>query len=217
MTHSFQSTIDLLDAYYAAADRRMVPGFQRDLASELRDRLEQMGWLLDRIRDLERRASVPTERARLAFASHLERLARDGLDFASVPPSPDMAMTAEEIRESDLAQFEMRLYSDAFYFFAGRARALVRHKANPLPGLGSFEAAGVRDVRNHLIEHPEGSASHVFALSWAWGGPQGPVLKAVRHEGQEDTFPDAGLYVNAQVFRDHLEALLTSAIANLGV
>lgn len=217
MTRRFQSTIDLFDEYYRGADRIKLAGFNRDLAVELRERLEQLGWLVDQIRALEERSEAAMTRAKLAFSAHVERLKREGLDFEKQPVPEDAKVTREEARDSIDAQFQMKLYSESFYYLAGRARALLRNKDEPLPGLGGFESRGVRDVRNHLLEHPEGSASRIFIASWAWGGPQGPVMKSIRYAGQEDLFRDAGLYVNASEFIGQLEMLLGAALRKMGV
>jgi len=83
-----------------------------------------------------------------------------------------------------------------------------------MPKLKTFEAAGVWNVRNHLIEHPEGRASRVLSRSFSFGGAHGPVVKAIR-ETAETAHPDAGLYANAQEFADNLEATLASALTAL--
>jgi hypothetical protein len=83
-----------------------------------------------------------------------------------------------------------------------------------MPELNSFEAAGVRDVRNHLIEHPEGRGSQVLSQSFAFGGPNGPIVKALR-DTSETAHPDAGLYANAREFAVNLESTLQRGIASL--
>ena len=102
-----------------------------------------------------------------------------------------------------------------FYHLAHRARIIVRHKTRPLPLLEGFEAPGVRDVRNHLLEHPESSDSQVFTRSFGAGGTDGPVVKSVRETGQESIWPDHGLFANAREFDENLKRTLSNAIAKL--
>ena len=215
--HTFHSTSELFDRYYREVDQRQIESFNRNLAGEFRERLEQLDWLLERIRQLELQGETILSRSQRISEAHLDRIEREGLDWEKEPMPPGAKLTAEEGRAWLDIEFEMKLLTESFYYIAGRARAIARHREEPLPGLRTFEAEGVRNVRNHLIEHPEGSPSRVFLLSWAWGGPQGPVIKAIRHVGQQDVFPDPGLYRNAAQFRDRLEALLRATLHTYGV
>src|SRR4051812_33311547 len=52
---------------------------------------------------------------------------------------------------------EMEVYTEAFYWISFRLLKVVQH----LPGLESYKSVGVRDVRNMLIQHPEGKASGI--------------------------------------------------------
>lgn len=114
--------------------------------------------------------------------------------------------SADGVRVPDIVYLELRTLTEAFYWVASRTRAVLRSGA--LPGLESFECVGVRNVRNKLLEHPEGRDSKVFTASFAFGGVNGPHIKAARRVGQEEVFPDAGLYPNAQAFQEEFERLL---------
>jgi len=209
----FAETIDLFDRYYRSMDALNAAGFHRNLAAEFRERLQQLDWLLAQVRKLDSRADQALERPSQAFKEHVERIQREGLDYEAEPVPEDVRMSPGEARALSDAEFQLKLYTEAFYYLAGRARAIARHQERPLPGLQGFEAEGVRNVRNHLIEHPESRDSRVFIASWGRGGPQGPVLKSIRYSGQEATWPDRGLYRNAVEFRDRLTAALEGAIA----
>jgi hypothetical protein len=102
------------------------------------------------------------------------------------------------------ARTELKILTEGFYYCAARARAIARNSRAPLPGLGSFECTGVRDVRNKLLEHPEGSDSGVLVVSFGRGGTDGPVIKPLRQLSQVNVFPDAGLFRNAEQFRVNL-------------
>ena len=106
----------------------------------------------------------------------------------------------------------MKLLAEAFYYFAGRVRTILRNTQAPLPGLACFECDGVRNTRNKLLEHAEGKDSQVSIQSFGWGGSRGPVIKALRYGGQENVFPDRGLYENAEEFRVNLERCIRAAI-----
>lgn len=102
------------------------------------------------------------------------------------------------------------LYSEAFYWVAFRAMKA----ANPLPGLKSLSAAGVRDVRNKLMEHPEGNDSRIFNGGFGYGKPNGPVIAALRTEETPDAWQDAGLFVNAdQFFKGFIKVLRAARTA----
>lgn len=212
----FDEVITLYDEYYRLLDRQQEPAFIRDLASEVRERLQQMTWIVRRARELEAIADAAFARSKSAFVAHVERLKAEGLDYEKVPAPDEMKLTTADYRAHSDATFELKLLTESFYYVAGRARSLLRHKRTPVPGLESFECVGVRNVRNKLLEHPEGSDSQVFIQSWAWGNPRGPVLKAVRYGGQEEVFPDAGLYANAEQFRDNLASALRRTLAARG-
>jgi hypothetical protein len=183
---------------------------------EFRERLQQLDWLFERVQEIQHRHDEAFENMKTIMNAHFERIKREGLSVEQVP-IPEAAKASPE-RASEIKQeaFEMKMFAESFYYFAGRARALARSKEEPLPGLRSFEAEGVRNVRNHLIEHPEGASSRVFIASWGTGSG-GPVMKAARYEGQEDVFPDAGFFANAVEFRERLNALLVLQLRAYGL
>jgi hypothetical protein len=176
----FEDVIATFDEYYRLLDHENSPGFIRDLGCEVRERLQQLDYMITRVRDAESAANKA---------------------LSTTPIQPFLGHV-----------FEMKLMAESFYFFAARVRSILKHGSRPIPGLNNFECEGVRNVRNKLIEHPEGRDSQIFIRSWAWGASRGPVLKAVRHGGQEDVFPDPGLYANAEEFRDNLMQVLKHAI-----
>ena len=85
--------------------------------------------------------------------------------------------------------------------------------ASASPGLKGFEAPGVRDVRNQLLEHPEGKNSTVIENGRSYSLTDGPIVKGT---DKVEIFPDRGLYVNAEEFRAELVQRLLEQTPKLG-
>lgn len=169
----FDQTVILFDEYYRHEDS-VDPAFNKDLACEGRKRLTQTNKLLRMIIELE------------------------GEDRTLSPPpgnwvkgeNPEVDKTIYRMTEIG---DELEFLTEAFYLFAFRLREIIKL----LPELKNFECEGVRDVRNHLLVHPERKDSEVFIQSFGHGGSQGPVIKALRYSDQVNISPDKGLFVNA--------------------
>jgi hypothetical protein len=110
--------------------------------------------------------------------------------------------------------FIMRLLTESFYYFAFRVRQILRNKTSPFLYLHQFDSQGVRNVRNHLIEHPEGNDSRVFSQVFSFSQDSGMHLKAGRTEQEVGKHEDSGLKANAAEFVSKLNAALVKAIAN---
>src|SRR5205823_9887311 len=82
---------------------------------------------------------------------------------------------------------EMEMHAESFYDFAFRARNVLRS----LPGLESFEAVGVRNVRNKLLQHPEGKDSRVLGQGFAFRAEVGPAMRAIRSTDDPQVWQDA--------------------------
>lgn len=116
---------------------------------------------------------------------------------------------------------EAWMLTEAFYMFAWRALERVSERARPNPqecyGLKRRVAAGVRDVRNHLLEHLQEVAFETPNILWS-DAASGPVLKALRSDDQRAKLPvDRGLFVNAVEFQDVLADALRVFLAGHGV
>lgn len=88
----------------------------------------------------------------------------------------------------------------------------------------------MRNVRNQLIDHPEGKESRIFAQSFSYGGPEGPKLKSVRQgetvyagdgsplssleaaDPAQHDWVDGGLYVNAAEMVKALGGMLSKPL-----
>lgn len=196
----------LLDRYgeaLLAADRISDGGY----IGEVRQRLEQADLLLRKAKESERTASAAIKRSQEAFKEYVESATIK--EFTTTEAPRDVAVTPEEHQVWNDASLELLTFTEAFYYFAHRVRQIFRKEL--IPGLKRFEAEGVRNVRNHLMEHPESKDGVEAPHSWGWGKEHGPVLKAVRPVG-DMRFSDPGLYVNAQELADNLEAALQRAL-----
>ena len=208
----FETTVTLFDEYYRKQDAVSDPGFNRNLGCEVRKRLQQLDFIIDKVRRLESDAAEPLARFKKECEEHA-RIAHEYEGRSDAPELPPLTkITKEEFAAHSSAQFEMELLTESFYYLACRIRTIIKSKERPLPALNSFECTGVRDTRHKLLEHPEGKDSRVHMLSFGWGKPRGPVIKAIRWSDQEEIFPDKGLYENAEEFRSNLNAVLQNAL-----
>jgi hypothetical protein len=104
---------------------------------------------------------------------------------------------------------ELWLHCEMLYYVAFRIHTILEKR---LPFAKGFKAPGVRGVRNHLVEHPEGPGSGVVMRSFLvdWDGPK---IKGVRTEGAPRNHMDRGLYANLREFLAAFDAMLTKAEA----
>ena len=129
----------------------------------------------------------------------------DAVQRAPAPSDKERVRASPASRQrkshASALNFELKLSTEAFYYFAARFIKVL----NCFPELKHFEAPGVRNVRNHLIEHPG-----VTDQSWGYSANTGPALKSIgpRPPGKENVPLDAGLFVNAAELRDLLERRL---------
>ena len=203
----FEKTVVLFEDYYRLMDREERPGFARDLAVEVQERLRQLDYLLRRVEGAENVLKLSQEASVELAHERMRRLEEEGLSWESdLYPIP--LMSQEDVSGWVTATFEARLFTECFYYVAGHIRTILQSRSRPLPGLHRFEAKGVRTVRNKLLEHAGEGDNVVTVSSFGFGGPNGPGVKAVRPNDQVGTDVDEGLYANAKEFREALERRL---------
>jgi hypothetical protein len=200
----FKSVIGKFGKYLDKMEAEKPAGFNDELWTEVNKRLQQLELLYN---EIHRRHSKSME---LIWKENrrVERLRKD-LQIKSA------SLTLQKSRESrkiDRLMFQIEMSTESFYYFAGRMRTVLR--SGSLPRLKSFECKRARNVRNKLLEHPEGRDSQVFVQSFGVGGEAGPTLKIERSDEQEAIFPDAGLWANAEEIRDRFERLLDKVWAS---
>lgn len=174
------------------------------LGIEAVERLGQMQFLLSRVTAIQHHVLAGNP---LSVSFLL-------LPIESPSTSTDSTDTGIAISE---AFFHVRLYTESFYYLAFRFRQILTTPTQPaggypLPLLHTFEAVGIRNVRNHLLEHPEGRISQKFSQDHSLGGTNGPQLKL---DSTLSEHTDSGLFVNAAEFKQRLHTALDQAIAAL--
>lgn len=201
---AFEDTRVVLDQHYRWSDKTFS-GAYNDHGVEARKRLGQLIWTL---REIER---LLAEAASLRAMSHPPTPIVSG-DEAALAEWHERMQTPgvkEAMRKLNALLEPLEALTETFYWIAFRTRSVIRL----LPSLGNFEAEGVRNVRNHLLEHPEGKASGVLITSFAFGGSEGPVVKGMRYDHQTVLWPDAGLFVNAAEFAARLKDRVVLALS----
>jgi hypothetical protein len=196
-----------LEQYVVALRRKAMMKWADHLLQEVRARLRQLQWIHARLLQLEQQEQ------------------EDGLK--TIPPGhpkPDVfkqvfleksATKSEPEIEAQLPfqrNDELRVLLEAFYYSAHRVRDILRDHESDLPGIAGFEAKGIRDVRNHLVEHPSRDKG-VLVYSTACGGPVGPQLRLIRWSLDPPGTEDQGLHHNAKEFEHGLEICLSHAVS----
>ena len=185
-----------LERYFTEIVKAQRPSREADLWMEAQERLAQLDFLLWRVKDLqEKHWNVLSAQA---AAVHDGRTPSDRERIRASAASRQRGSIAGNL------MFELRLSTEAFYYFATRFIRIL----NCFPQLKNFDAPGVRNVRNHLLEHSE-SASGITQQDWGYSNT-GPALKstAPRPLGKENVPKDPGLFVNAAELCHRLERRL---------
>ena len=178
---------------------RGQPGFSDEHWIEAQERLEQLSFIVNRVRELHRETWTSRQQA----AERFQQL--KGFHPRLREPAGEsevgLLRHLESVAPIDLNGTEINVLTEAFYYVAARLRTVLREH---IPGLRRFEVAGVRDVRNKLLEHPEDKSSTVIENGRSYSLTDGPIIKGVRRTDKAHIFPDRGLYVNAEEFRSVL-------------
>jgi hypothetical protein len=169
---------------------------RNDLAAEAIERLNQLAFIGIQLQEIDKQFGIMVMVTKTNEQGEVEHY------------------NAAHERDEQL-RFTMRLLTESYYYFAFRLRKLLRNKTHPFPGLGTFDCLGVRDVRNHLIEHPEGATSRIFNRTFSWTKESGMHLKTGRQAWEGDAFSDAGFVANSYEFNKNLSLALDRACEQL--
>jgi hypothetical protein len=174
---------ECLDAY-RSLEYAKFGGAHDALYQEIVKRLRQLGWMIEEV---------------ISLCQHIFNQQRSMFQTGTLPSDADL-------RNFGVAQVaihdRIELHTESFYWFAHRTATVIRL----MPGLKSFNAVGVRDVRNWLLEHTGPSGSPSVGFGWGSGaefdgvlrGGKGPTI-ATLADG------DKGLYTNATEFFAELQ------------
>jgi hypothetical protein len=169
---------------------------REDLADEVRERISQLSFISAQLDEINAQFRI-------------------GVTGTRVNENGETEYYNAMFERDEHLRFVMRLLTESFYYFAFRVRQILRNDVHHFHGLRTFECAGVRNVRNHLIEHPEGSQSRVFNRTFTWTLEMGMQLKTGRHEWESSAFMDVGFKANASEFVEHLSRCLINATKEL--
>jgi hypothetical protein len=170
---------------YRSLEYEKFGGANNPEAMEIYKRLRQLSWTIEKV---------------MSLVQHSVSQGMRMLPGEAPVDSNYQKAFADRLETSD----QIELHTESFYWIAHRTGTAIRS----MPGLSSFEAIGVRNVRNHLLEHVEkrGGSSNV-GIGWGAGvgldgvivGGNGPTIAAII------AGKDRGLYPNALEFFKELE------------
>jgi len=137
---------------------------------------------------LQRAAETDTQLAAW-LASNGGKIEQVGLAETSAFTMTDLAEVAPETAEKlrQLQTATEQVYTNLW---------LVKGSLNGVHKLKNFNPTGVRDVRNHLIEHTEKSGAAIFSFGISTGGP---VLRPIKPSNASAAH-DRGLDKNVEEF-----------------
>ena len=157
----FEEALQLARSY----GQRYSADINMDLLAELEERLRQLEFIYGRVCELTTQSEAVFRDPQIAASTHFAALPAPRPAVSTIPlPLPMAQGFQNAFDKMGALQVEIRTLTEAFYYFAWRTHTIV----SSLPHLHSFKCVGVRDVRNHLIEHPEGRNSRVFVQNSSW-------------------------------------------------
>src|SRR5207253_1827604 len=183
----FEQVRILLEKYYCTLLRKGMSLRAENLLHEVRSRLRMLEWLHQRLVSLDRDLEAEG-RAQLPASAPAPDVFKQVFTDSERPDCADFRHARLSASNAD----ELRILLEAFYYCAHRTRDIFRDSGSELPGMSAFESVGVRNVRNHLVEHPAGKEG-VIVNTFAAGGPVGPELKPLRWSLDPEGTKDAGL------------------------
>jgi len=192
---AFEEAKDHFSRYY----QRYEPTFNqsnREHGAEVEKRLKQLIWFLGKTEQLVLETEELDKPVR-ALGRLLQENKITHTEWAEGLKTAETRAAHERKRKIFI---ELEILTESFYWFSNRTRSVLR----VLPGFETFESTEIRNVRNHLLEHPESKSSGVLINSFGMGEPHGPVLKAIRYDYQADLWTDKGLFKNALEFGENI-------------
>jgi hypothetical protein len=202
----FEQCRTSLEQYIVALRQKTMTKRGDHLLQEVRARLRQLQWLHARLLQLERELQ---EEDLKTFPEHQRpEWLKQVFHEESGKKSDPSIMAENPFQRID----ELRVLLEAFYYSAHRVRDILRDHDSDLPGVTGFEAKGVRDARNHLVEHP-GRKKGILVYTTACGGPVGPQLRPLRWSLDPPGTQDHGCITTLKSSNTPSEVCLSRAIS----
>jgi len=135
----FSSTITLFDSYQSKYKKDKPNQYPSRWVHEVVKRLRQLSFICDQIKAYEKEIMSMT-------------------DALNHPHS-------QKFSEFSRYLFEAEFFVESFYYIAFRVKEILTHISggrNIFPEFKNFNAIGLRNVRNHLLEHPEKHGGEVL-------------------------------------------------------
>lgn len=193
----FSEQISLFERFFLAVDSDWTDE-QRDLLLEAVTRLRQCQYSFERAR-------AAAESSYALWREAASENERNPLAVADEPHAGARHVQFWQMR------FEIRFYTEAFYYFAWRLQTILTSKRIGKMGIAFKPIAGIRVARNQLIEHPEKKPGGPLA-----GGIEvatGPFDVRLKVPNAEPAM-DVGLLTNASQLRDRLDNALKRALGS---
>ena len=213
MKDLFAKTVELLKQYLESSslDREQQRSLSEAIArlesisSESAEIIEQNARLLEadpklrEIRELmtdDKINEMMQEQAKKDpnLAAHLATVGRLTKKSSSEVIARDMGKLDDQTKPDNAKLKELHSKTESMY----QKLWVIKERLNQTPKFKNFNPPGVRDVRNHLIEHtdkgPSGASIYSFGLA-----TNGPVLRPMKPTGARAPH-DAGLETNLEEF-----------------
>jgi len=211
----FKSARELFNKYWKELQKKrpeIVTQEVHHYSGETLAKFWQLDFLLERIKELEFLMESRRQEAILNGDPVQKWIQKDEIirseNAPAMPNIDDLKAMVNSIK--DTSMYEIELYTECFYYVSHRLKKIIDY----YPGLKDFKPIGVINVRNNLIEHPDGTHGVTFP-SFGCGNQNGPVIKAARTEIERNKSVDQGLYKNALEYKELLELVLCQGLRSL--
>jgi hypothetical protein len=178
-------------------------GQSAHLVDEIRTRLSQLEQLRNEVMNSAARAAA----AAVAWG------------LAGSRPDGDLAHITSLGEETEDATNEAILKAECFYLIAFRVIDALRGLKEQLgkDAKPPVEPTGIRDLRNHLIVHPDKPKASPVVTRWFTLGSEktGVVMSGLRSVGAHIA-QDAGFNANVAEFREYVGQWAAKVVADVG-
>lgn len=186
--------------------------------------LENYSWAVDGQLDSVRRNLIGEAQRAIRQADYLFSKCREAVEAhfelwrqvtISESGSPREGQVPTDLQTRlQVTQFEGQLFAETFYYVSFRIREILRSKKFPLPYIQGFESKGVRDVRNHVLAHPEkGPEPQLDGGTATATGEFNVWLRVPLTRAKGSALREAGLVENAEELKLALRKVVGRALS----